>query len=120
MMNAVGCEREVLVLPPLAGARASAAAADDSRDDPRTRRMRALGEKIAPLTFTGLPPAEALQGWWKRTGSEEAQRKYRKAYEHTIKERERGLRRGAMEQADQAEQEIAQKMYWIVIDELPV
>lgn len=47
----------------------------DEKDDPRMRRVRALGDKIAPLTFTGLPEPETMENWYKRWGAKQAQKK---------------------------------------------
>jgi hypothetical protein len=53
----------------------------DERNDPRMRRIRALGDKIAPLTFEGLPEPETMENWWKRMGQKGAIRKDRKMHE---------------------------------------
>jgi hypothetical protein len=73
MMIAVGHGDEVLNLPPLE--RLDVGGVSGESEDPRMRRIRALGDRVAPLTFSGLPPPETLDIWWKRMGSKEAQKK---------------------------------------------
>lgn len=53
----------MLNLPPLendfaCSSEKSVALEGDERNDPRMRWIRALGDKIAPLTFEGLPEPE--------------------------------------------------------------
>ena len=90
MMAAVGHGGTTLELPPLdrLGERDEW---DEEKDDPRMRRMRALGDSVAPLTFEGLPAPEAPENWWKRMGSKEAQKKDAKMNEKLAKERRKGL-----------------------------
>lgn len=39
------------------------------------RRIRALGDRIAPLTFKGLLEPETMDNSWKRWGSKQALKK---------------------------------------------
>jgi hypothetical protein len=87
MMVAVGHGQEVLNLPPL---ERFDDGVDEERDDPRMRRIRALGDGVAPLTFSDLPPPESLNNWWKRMGSKEAQKKDTKMNKKLMKERAKG------------------------------
>jgi hypothetical protein len=87
MMVAVGHQEEMLSLPPLASLDGGA---DAENEDPRMRRIRALGDSVAPLTFSGLPPPEALDNWWKKMGSREAQKKDSKMHKKLMKERAKG------------------------------
>ena len=86
MMVAVGHGGEVLNLPPLendfaCSSERSVALEGNERNDPRMRRIRALGDKIAPLTFQGLPEPETPENWWKRIGSKGAIRKDKRMHE---------------------------------------
>jgi hypothetical protein len=90
MMAHVGHEAGKLELPPLdmLGGR------DESiggKDDPRMRRLLALGDRVAPLIFDGLPNPEVMDNWWKRMGSKEAQKKDAKMQEKLMDERQKGL-----------------------------
>lgn len=123
MMRAVGCGGVVLELPPLENVVRGVKGVggengDVDVDEPRMRRVRALGDRIASLRFCDLPAKEDGEGWWKRKGEEEARRKDRKMYEMVMKEREEGFRNGGLEKVDEMERNVAQKIYWIVIDEV--
>ncbi|KAH8663002.1 hypothetical protein BGZ60DRAFT_412520 [Tricladium varicosporioides] len=96
-------------------------------DDPRMRRVRALGDKVSPVTFSvSQEPME--MGRWKRWGLKEAQRQDDKMARRLEKERYRGerkeIRQAGRERghhsdlgaAGKREHKIAQKMYWIVIE----
>lgn len=79
MTVAVGHGEEVLSLPPLEDKVAfdseGGMAEGDNKDDPLMRRVSALGDSVAPLTFNGLPEPETMENWWKRMGSKQAQKK---------------------------------------------
>lgn len=60
-------------------------------EDPRMRRMRALGDLVARLTFEGLPPPEDYENWWKRMGSNQAQKKDAKMNRKMAEARGKGL-----------------------------
>ena len=65
MIPHVGHGAEKLELPPLDSLEWN----DEDiggKDDPRIRRVLALGDRIAPLTFEGLPPPEPFENWLKR------------------------------------------------------
>ncbi len=121
MMLAVGDRRKLLDLPPL-GTKESLenGGTYGEMDDPKMRRIRALGNKVAPLTFTGLPEPETMDGWWKLLGSKEAQKQDAKMHVRLMKEREnlnyQSEINGRNASCSQMEQNIAQKIYWIVID----
>jgi hypothetical protein len=86
MVVAVGHQEETLNLPPLE--RLDGTGRED--EDPRMRRIRALGDMVAPLAFSGLPPPEVLDNWWKKMGSKEAQKKDTKMHKKLMKERAKG------------------------------
>ena len=88
MMVAVGNGEEILKLPPLESIDDEVSA---ETEDPRMRRIRALGDRVAPLTFTGLPDPKALDNWWKRMGSKSAQNKNAKMQKKLMKERAEGV-----------------------------
>lgn len=87
MMVAVGHGEEELSLPPLENVDDGS---NDESEDPIMRRIRALGDRVAPLTFSDLPPPESLDNWWKRMGSKEAQKKDAKMHKKLMKERAKG------------------------------
>ncbi|KAN0117368.1 hypothetical protein V8E51_003345 [Hyaloscypha variabilis] len=87
MMVVVGHGEEVLRLPPLEILDEETAA---ESEDPRLRRIRALGDRVAPLKFDGLPDPEELDNWWKRMGSKSAQKKDAKMQKKLMKGRAEG------------------------------
>ncbi|KAH6678246.1 hypothetical protein B0J14DRAFT_582273 [Halenospora varia] len=115
----VGYQGVELRLPALTG--------EYELDDPRMRRVRALGDKVSPITFAvSQEPME--MGRWKRWGLKEAQRQDGKMARKLEKERYGGDRK-EMRRADRGrgyhddlgaagtqEHKIAQKMYWIVVE----
>jgi hypothetical protein len=90
MMAAVGQKGIVLQLPPL-DILDHRDAEIGGKDDPRMRRMRAMGDMVAPLTFQELPPPETLENFWKRMGSKQARRQDAKMQNKLMKERRKGL-----------------------------
>lgn len=90
MMVAVGHggAKAKLELPPLDRLNQNWA---HDRDDPRMRRVRALGDRVAPLTFDSLPPPETPENWWKRVGSKQAEKKDAKMQKKLMKRRKEGL-----------------------------
>jgi len=87
MMVVVGHGEEVLRLPPLEILDEETAA---ESEDPRLRRIRALGDRVAPLKFDGLPDPEELDNGWKRMGSKSAQKKDAKMQKKLMKGRVEG------------------------------
>ncbi|TVY26866.1 hypothetical protein LHYA1_G004450 [Lachnellula hyalina] len=85
MMRVVGCGEGLLRLPGLEGGGGT------DGDEPRMRRMRALGDKVAELSFEGLPPPEDPGNWWKRIGSQQAQKKDAKMNRKMARERGKGF-----------------------------
>ena len=86
MMPQVGHGAEKLELPPLDSLEWN----DDDiggSDDPRIRRVLALGDRVAPLQFEGLPPPEPMETWLKRWGSKSAQKQDAKMQKKLIKKR---------------------------------
>jgi hypothetical protein len=80
MMGVLGREGEMIHLPPLEEEdkemrEGGVFVEGEKRNDPRMRRIRALGDDIAPLTFSGLPEPESMEGWWKRMGQKGALKK---------------------------------------------
>lgn len=115
LMHYIGLEGSTLNLPPLSGT-------VNDKDDVRVRRMRALKGKTAVLQYDGLPAVEASEGWWDRMGSKEAKRREEKRLLGLMEAR--GMGRGSMSRRDDRDMrraevkefEMAQKLYWIVID----
>lgn len=92
MMVAVCGEGRELRLPPLVEMDAdsvSRAEWDSRENDPRMRRMRALGDRVAEVVFDGLPEPEEMSGWWKKMGSKEAQKRDVKSTRNLMKRREK-------------------------------
>ncbi|TVY85366.1 hypothetical protein LSUE1_G000298 [Lachnellula suecica] len=102
MMAAVGHSDEVLELPPLDKLEERHVAKIGGNDDPRMRRVRAMGDFVAPLTFEGLPPPEDMENWWKRWGAKSALKKDAKMHKKLMKERRKGREKFAvkMEEAE--------------------
>lgn len=92
MMAAVGEVGEVLNLPPMVemdAASLTRAEWDSEENDPRMRRMRALGDRVAELQFKNLPPPAEMSNWWKRMGSKQAQKRDEKTQGRLMKKREK-------------------------------
>lgn len=87
-MVVVGHGAEMLNLPPLERE-------GDGGEDLRMRRIRALGGRVAALTFDGLPPPESIDGWWKRNGEKEAKRKDARMHRELMEERAMGSERSS-------------------------
>ncbi|KAG9238716.1 hypothetical protein BJ875DRAFT_437170 [Amylocarpus encephaloides] len=90
-------------------------------EDVRMRRVRALGGVVGELTLDGLPEPGEVEGWWKRTGRKEAERRDLKMQKSLVSDRARGETRrsgGREERVDMKEYEVAQKIYWVVVDRL--
>ncbi|KAE8453823.1 hypothetical protein EG329_009335 [Mollisiaceae sp. DMI_Dod_QoI] len=106
MMLAVGQGGEVLRLPPLVEMDPSSGAAwkDDEENDPRMRRIRALGDRVAELQLHGLPEPEEMRGWWKKLGSRQAQKRDEKMHGRMMKKRENAWNKMA-ERNEDAEKE---------------
>jgi len=86
MMPQVGHGAEKLELPPLDSLEWN----DDNiggNDDPRIRRVLALGDRVATLKFEGLPPPEPFESWLKRWGSNSAQKQDAKMQKKLLKKR---------------------------------
>ncbi|KAE9364295.1 hypothetical protein N431DRAFT_519634 [Stipitochalara longipes BDJ] len=58
-----------------------------SNDDPRIRRVLALGDRVAALKFEGLPPPEPFENWLKRWGSKSAHNQDAKMQKKLLKKR---------------------------------
>lgn len=106
MMLAVGCGSEVLTLPPLDTDILFAAGSNGgfALDEPRTRRIRALGDCAAELQFEGLPGPGEVEGWWKKLGVKEAQRKDEKMRRALMQSREKGYE-GLLRKSREKEEE---------------
>ncbi len=89
MVLAVGNGENELDLPPLE--RTEVDGVRGETEDPRMRRIRALGDRVAP--FSGLPGPETPEDWWKRTGLKEAQKKDSKVQREIMRDRAEGSKR---------------------------
>lgn len=88
MMAAVGHDSEVLKLPPLVEMHSRVGSGwGDEENDPRMRRIRALGDKVADLQFHELLAPEQFDNWWKKMGSKQAQKRNAKTTKRITKDR---------------------------------
>lgn len=97
MMTIVGVHGEQLHLPPLDMTNPANrnftfhVDAGASPDDPRIRRLRALGDKVAPLSFD-VPAPVAPDSVFKKMGDWQAHHAAKKQQEKMLKEREKAAR----------------------------
>ena len=83
-------------------------------DDPRIRRLRALGRYVEPLSFDGSP-AEKTEKFWKKLGANQAKKQERKQMRKMMERRRAAVEKGEMRRVDDEESKIAGKILWIVI-----
>lgn len=91
MMKAVGHGDELLSLPPLDMLDEREGMIVREEDDPRMRRVRALGNTVAPLTFAELPAPEDPEQFWKRMSYRQAKKADAKMHKKLMKERRKGV-----------------------------